>query len=192
MQFYQVQFRAVAFVLAETIFRKTRAEVAHNRIASDFRDHRRRGDAEAVAIAIDDRGLGEGKGKDRQAVDENVLRLKGEGGDGRPHRLVGRAQDIDRVDLDRINDPYRPCDSRVGDEFAIDFFALLRQKLFRIVQLPVPEFFRENNRGGYDRPRERATSRFVDPCDGRNTERPQFAFMPEAATPIHRRKLLKV
>ena len=67
--------------------------------------------------------------KDRQAVDENVLRLKGEGGDGRPHRLVGRAQDIDRVDLDRINDAYRPCDSRVGDEFAIDFFAFLRQQL---------------------------------------------------------------
>lgn len=150
MQFYQVQFRAVAFVLAETIFRKTGAEVAHNRIASDFRDHRGRRDAEAVAIAIDDCGLRERKGKDRQAVDENVLRLKSEGGDGRAHRLVGRAQDVDRVDLDRIDDADRPRDGGVRDEFAINFLALLRQKLFRIVQLPVLELFRKNNRCGYD------------------------------------------
>ena len=100
MQFDQMQFRAVAFVLAETIFRKTRAEVAHNRIASDFRDHGGRGDAEAVAIAIDERRLRQRKGKDWQAVDENVLRLKGEGRDGRAHRLMGRTQDVDRIDLD--------------------------------------------------------------------------------------------
>ena len=89
MQFNQMQFRAVAFVLAEAILGKTRAEVAHNRIASDFRDHRRRRDAETVAIAIDDRGLRQRKGKDRQAVDENVLRLKGEGGNRRAHRFMG-------------------------------------------------------------------------------------------------------
>ena len=57
MQFYQVQFRAVTFVLAETIFRETRAEVPHNRVAGDFRDDARGGDGEAVAIAIDNRGL---------------------------------------------------------------------------------------------------------------------------------------
>jgi len=150
MQFYQVQFRAVAFVLAETIFRKTRAEVAHNRIASDFRDHGGRRDAEAVAIAIDDRGLRQRKGKHRQAIDENVLRLKGEGGNRRAHRFMGRAQDVDHVDLDGIDDADRPRDGAVRDEIAIDFFAFLRQKLFRIVQLPVPEFLRENNRSGYD------------------------------------------
>jgi hypothetical protein len=186
MQFYQVQFRAVAFVLAETIFRKMRAEVAHNRIASDFRDHGRRRNAEAVAIAIDDRRLRQRKGKDRQAVDENVLRLKGEGGDGRAHRLVGRAQDIDRVDLDGIDDADRPCDGAVRNEIAIDFFAFLRQKLFRIVQFPVPKFFRENNRSGYDRSRERATSRFVDTGDGGDTERAQFAFMSEPTATVHR------
>jgi hypothetical protein len=136
MQFYQVQFRAVAFVLAETIFRKTRAEVAHNRITSDFRDHRGGRDGETVAIAIDNGGLGERKGKDRQAVDENVLRLEGEGGNGRAHRLMGRAQDVDRVDLDRIDDAYCPCDPAVRDEILINLFAFLRQQLFRIVQLP--------------------------------------------------------
>ena len=57
MQFNQVQFRAVAFVLAEAILRETRAEVAHNRVARHFRDHTRGRDGEAVAIAVDDGGL---------------------------------------------------------------------------------------------------------------------------------------
>jgi hypothetical protein len=186
MQFYQVQFRAVAFMLAEAILRKTRAEVAHNRIARHFRDYGRGRDAETVAIAVDDRGLRQRKGKNREAVDENVLRLKGEGGDGRAHRLVGRAQDVDHVDLDRINDAYRPRDSAVRHEIAINFFAFLRQQLFRIVQLPVPEFLRENYRGGYDRSGEGTTSRFVDAGDTGDTERPEFAFMPETTATVHR------
>ena len=66
MQFNQVQLRAVAFVLAEAISRKTRAEVAHNRVARDFRDHRGGCDAEAVAIAIDDGGLGQRKREDHR------------------------------------------------------------------------------------------------------------------------------
>ena len=100
MQFNKVQFRAVAFVLAETILRKTRTEVAHNRIAGDFRDHGGGRDTEAVAIAIDDRGLRQRKWKNWKAVDENMLRLQGEGGDRRTHRLVGGAEDVDRIDLD--------------------------------------------------------------------------------------------
>jgi hypothetical protein len=54
MQFYQMQFRAVAFVLAKAILRETRAEVAHNRVPRDLRDDARGRDAEAVAIAVDD------------------------------------------------------------------------------------------------------------------------------------------
>src|SRR5438045_5954129 len=73
MQFNEVQFRAVAFVLAEAILRKTRAEVAHNRIARDFRDYARRRDAEAVEIAVDDRRLRKRKGKHRQAIDEHMV-----------------------------------------------------------------------------------------------------------------------
>jgi hypothetical protein len=99
MQFYQVQFRAVPFVLAEAILWKTRAEVPHNRIARDFCDHGGSRDAKTVAIAIDYRRLGERKREYRQTVDENMLRLKREGGEGGPHRLVSRAQDVDDIDL---------------------------------------------------------------------------------------------
>ena len=73
MQFDQMQFRAVAFVLAEAIFGKARTEVAHNRVAGDFGDHTGGGNAEAEAIAIDDRGLWEWEGEDGKAVDENMV-----------------------------------------------------------------------------------------------------------------------
>jgi hypothetical protein len=65
MQFNQVQLRPVTFVLAEAIFRETGAEVAHNRIARDFRDHARSGYGKAVAIAIDDGRLRQRKRKNR-------------------------------------------------------------------------------------------------------------------------------
>jgi hypothetical protein len=188
MQFYQVEFRAVAFVLAEAIFRETRAEVAHNRVPRDFRDHARGGDAEAVAIPVDDRGLREREGEHGEAIDEDVLRLKGQAGNGCAHRLVGRAQNVDRVDLNRIDDANGPRDGVVREELVIDFFTLLRQKLFRIVQLSMPKFLRKNNRRGYDWSRERAAPRFIDARDSGDPESAELAFMPETTTPIHRQQ----
>ena len=76
MQFNQMQFRAVAFVLAEAIFGEARAEVAHNRIARHLRNHTGCGDGEAVAIAIDDGGLRQGKRENGEAVDKHVVRLE--------------------------------------------------------------------------------------------------------------------
>ena len=99
MQFDEVKLRGVAFVLAETILGKTRAKFTHHGIACDFRDHARGRDAQTVAIAIDDRGLGQREGKHRQAIDEDVFGLKGETGEGEPHGFVRGAQDVDVVDL---------------------------------------------------------------------------------------------
>jgi len=69
----------------------------------------------------------------------------------------------------------------------VNLFTTLRKKLFGIVQTPMPEFFWKNNRSGYDRSGEGAATRFVDSGDDRDTERTQFAFMPEATTTIHGR-----
>jgi len=49
-----MQFGAVAFVLAETIFGKTATEVTHHRVAGHFCDYAGGGDGETVAIAVDD------------------------------------------------------------------------------------------------------------------------------------------
>ena len=178
-------------MLAETIFRETRAEVAHNRIARDFRDDARSRDGEAEAIAVDDGGLGQGKRKHWQAVDENVLWLNGETGDGSSHRLVGRAQNINRVDLDRVDDSDGPPNGVVRDEIAENFFAFFREQLFGIVQLPVPKFLRKNDGGGYDWARQGATSRFVNPGNGGDSKGAEFALMPEPTATVHRAKILK-
>jgi hypothetical protein len=185
MQFNQVQFRAVAFVLAEAIFRKTSAEVAHNRVARDFCDHARRRDAQAEAIAVDDRRLGERKGKNGEPVDEDVIRPQAQRGDGGAHRLVRRAQDIDRIDLDRIDNSDRPRNRGVRRQFVINLFATLGEKLFRIVQPAVLEFFRQDYRGRDHWAGQRASSGFIDAGDRGDTERAQSAFMPETTATIH-------
>jgi len=191
MQFNQVQLSAVAFVLAEAILGKTGAEVPHNRIARDLRDDAGRGNGEAVTVAVDDRGLRQWKWKYRQAVDENVLRLKSETGQREMHRLVGGAQDVDRVDLDGINNADRPGDRAVRHQVVVNGLPLFRKELLRIVQLPVLEFLRENDRRRYDWPGQRATPGFIDPGNRGNAEGAQFAFMPKPATPVHAGKLPK-
>ena len=89
MQFSQVQFRPVAFVLAKAIFGKARAEVAHNRVAGNFGNDTGGGNAEAEAIAIDNCGLRKGKRKNRKAVNEHMVGVAVEAPDGDAHRLVG-------------------------------------------------------------------------------------------------------
>jgi hypothetical protein len=185
MQFNEVKFCPVALVLAEAIFREPSAEVAHNRVARDLRNDARGGDGEAVAIAVDDRGLRQGKGEHRQPIDEDVLRLKSQGSDRDSHRFVGRAQNIDRIDLDRVYDPDRPADCVVRNEIVVNLFAFVGQKLLRIVQLSVPEFFREDDGCRYDWTRQRATPRFVDARDRGDAKGAELSFMPESAAAIH-------
>ena len=142
MQFYQVQLGAVALVLAEAILRETRAEVPHNRVARDLRDDARGRDAEAVAIAVDDRGLGQGEGKHGQAIDERMLGRPGQSFQRGAHRFVGGAEDIDRIDLDRVDYADSPENGAVRREIPVNLFALLWQELLGIVQPAVFEFFR--------------------------------------------------
>ena len=87
----EVQLGAVSFVLAETVFREASAEFAHHHVTRDLRDHARRGDAEAVAVAVDDGGLREREGEHRQSVDQRVVRLRGESGDCFAHRAFLRS-----------------------------------------------------------------------------------------------------
>ncbi len=71
-----MQLGAVALVLTKAILGETRTEFTHHHIARDFRDHTRGRDAEAEAIAIDDRGLRQREWKHRQTVDERVIGLR--------------------------------------------------------------------------------------------------------------------
>jgi hypothetical protein len=185
MQFNQVQFRAVAFVLAEAIFGKARAEVAHNRVAGDLGNHTGGGNAEAEAIAIDNCSLRKRKRENRQAVDEHMIRPEAQGCDGDAHGFVRRAQDIERVDLNGIDNSDRPRDRAVADQLVINLFAPLGEKLLGVVQPAMPEFFGENHRGRYDRAGQRTPARFVDAGDRRDTKSAQSAFMPETTATVH-------
>ncbi len=185
MQFYQVQFRAVAFVLAEAILRKARAEVAHNRVARDFGNHAGRGNAQAEAIAIDNCGLRQRKGENGQTVDEHMVGAEAQGFEGDAHRFVRRSKDIDRIDLNRIDNSDRPRDCAVADQFVINLFASLGEKLLGVVQPAMPELFGENDRGRYDGTGERTPARLINAGDRRDTKRAQSAFMPETTATVH-------
>jgi hypothetical protein len=104
---------------------------------------------------------------------------------------VGRSENVNRVDLNGIDDADGPRDRVVGGEIVVNFFAFLRQQLLRIIQLPVPEFFRKDDGRRHDGTRERAATGLINACDRGNSERAQFAFVPESAAAIHPGKILK-
>lgn len=165
-----MQFRAVALVLAEAILGKAGAEVAHDRVAGDFGNDTGGGNGEAEAIAVDDGRLGKGKRKNGKAIDEHMVGLKAERFDGGAHRLVSGAENIDRINLQRIDDSNGPGDGLVGDQFVIDFFTAFGEKLFRIVELAMAKFFGEDYCGRYDGACERAAARLIDAGDRGDAE----------------------
>ena len=118
-----MQFCSVTFVLAETILRELRAKVTHDPVARDLRDHACRCDAQTDAIAIDDCGLRKWKRNYRQTINQNVVGRFEQRFNREAHRTVARAQNVNPVDLNRIDNSDGPSDIRIRNEFAIDFFA---------------------------------------------------------------------
>jgi ABC-type phosphate transport system auxiliary subunit len=147
-----MQFCSVTFVLAEAILRKLRAKVTHDPVACDLGDHTCRSDAQTDAIAIDNCRLRKWKRNDRQTVNQNVLRRLEQRFNRQAHRAVARAQDVNPVDLNRIDDAYSPSDFGIRNQLAIDFFAQFRRELFGIVQATMAKFFGKNRRSGNNRP----------------------------------------
>jgi hypothetical protein len=96
--------------------------------------------------------------------------LEAERLDGGTHRLVSGAENIDRINLERIDDSNGPGDCLVVDQFVIDFFTAFGEKLFGVVELAMAKFFGEDHCGGYDGAGERATARFIDACDRGDTK----------------------
>ena len=179
MQFYQVQFRAVAFVLAEAIFGKTRAEVAHNRVAGDLGDHTGGRDAEAEAVAIDDGGLRKRKRENRKPVDQNMVGLQPQGVDREPHRLVRGAQDVDRINRRGVLNGHGPANMGCASDALEKRRPKFRRKSLRIRQsVESPEL--EENDGGSDYGTgERSATGLVDASDKKSAPLMERAFMPK-------------
>jgi hypothetical protein len=99
---------AVTFMLAKAILRKVGAEVTHHSVPRNFRNHTGSGDGKAKAIAIDNGGLGNWKRDNGQSINQYVVGYTCEGCNGLAHRSVRGAQNIDAVDLHRIDNTDRP------------------------------------------------------------------------------------
>ena len=105
-----MQFSAVAFVLAKAIFGKTRAKVTHHPVARNLGDHAGGGDAQTVAIAVDDGRLRKWEWKNGKTVDQDVVWRHRKRRESDAHRLMRCAQNIDPVDFDVIDNANGPGD----------------------------------------------------------------------------------
>jgi hypothetical protein len=133
MEFQEMDLSAVTFMLAEAILWKMGAEVTHHSVTGNFGDHTGSGDGKTQAIPIDNSRLGNWKRNHGQAINQHVVRRAGEGGNGRAHRSVRGAQNIDSVDLHGIDNADRPVEVGVRDQVVINFFAQVRRELLGIV-----------------------------------------------------------
>ena len=121
MELQEMQFGAVAFMLAERILRKLPAKVTHHSVACDLGDHASGSDAQANAITINDGRLRKWKWDHRQTIDQNMIGLVHQRFDGKAHGFMARTQNVDPIDLDGIDNADSPSDFRISDQFAIDF-----------------------------------------------------------------------
>src|SRR5947209_3982194 len=136
MESGEMKLGAVALVLVETILRKFRAEVTHDSIPRDFGDHTGGRDRQTIAIAVDDCSLRKWKWKYGKTIDQHVLRRGGERGQRDPHGFVGRAQDVNPINLEMIDHADGPRDFRIRNQLIVNFVAAFRRKLFGVVQFP--------------------------------------------------------
>jgi hypothetical protein len=185
MQFGEMQLRAVAFVLAEAILRETGAEVTHHLVTRHLCDHARGGDRQTDAVAVNDRRLRKWKRKHGQAVNEDVLSRRIDCGDGRAHRLVRSAENVDPIDFSMVDYPDCPDHIAVSCKIDINFFPQLRRELFGVVQLPVPKILRKKDGRGDNPPGERATTGLINAGDTNHADGAQFLFVTKAAPAIH-------
>src|SRR6266705_4842778 len=118
MELQQMQFSSVAFVLAEAILGELSAKVTHQPVARDLGDDAGGSDAQADAITVDDSRLRKWKRYHRQTVDQRVIGRFDQGFDRQAHGAVARAQNVDPIDLDGINNPDSPSEFGISDQFA--------------------------------------------------------------------------
>jgi len=95
------------------------------------------------------------------------------------------SQNVDAIDLDRIDYADRPSDVGIGHQLRVNFLTQFRGKLFGIVQATMTKFFGQNNGGSDNRTRESTTPCFVNSGDLRNAGGAQFFLVTKSAPPAH-------
>jgi hypothetical protein len=185
MKLEQMQFSSVTFVLIKTILWELSAKVTHDPVTRNLGDHAGGSDAHADAIAIDDGCLRKWKRNHGQPINQDVIGRVDYCFDREAHGAMARAQNVDPIDFDGINDTNSPSDFGISRQFAIDFLAQFGQELFGIIQAAMTEFFGKNYRGGHHWTGQGAATGFVNPGNARNPGGPQFLFVTKSAAPVH-------
>ena len=180
-----MQFSSVTFVLVEAILRELRAKVTHHSVARYLGDHAGSSDAQANTVAIDDGSLRERKGNDRQPIYQDVIRRVHQGCDRQAHRSMTRSQDVNAIDLYRIDDANCPSDFGIEHQIRVNFLAQFGCKLFGIVQPTMTKFFRKDNCSGDNRTRQCPATSFINPSNPRNASCAQFFLVTKSASPAH-------
>jgi len=104
---------------------------------------------------------------------------------GCPHGAMAGAQNVDAIDLQRINNAHRPLQLGVGRQFLINLLPQIRRELFGIVQPAMTEIFRQNYSRSDDRAGQGSAAGFVNPGNARDPGGAQFLFVAKSATAAH-------
>ena len=180
-----MQLGSVTFVLAEAILRELDAKVTHHPVARYLGDHAGSSDAQTDAVAINNRSLRKRKRNDGQPIDQDVLRRIDQSRDRQAHRSMARAQNIDAIDLDGIDNANGRSDFGVGHELRINFLPQVRRELLGIVQTTMTEFFRKNYCSSHNRTRQRPPTNLINPGNPRDAGGAQFFLVTKSASPAH-------
>jgi len=96
-----------------------------------------------------------------------------------------RAQNVDAINHDGIDNADRPSDFGIGHQIGINLLAQFRWQLFGIVEATMMKFLRQNDSGSNNRTRESTTPGFVNSRDLRNAGGTQFFLVTKSASPAH-------
>ena len=180
-----MQLGSVTFVLAEAILRELDAKVTHHPVARYLGDHAGSSDAQTDAVAVDDGRLRNRERNDGQSIDQDVLRRIDQSRDRQAHRSMARAQNIDAIDLDGIDNANGRSDFGVGHELRINFLPQVRRELLGIVQTTMTEFFRKNYCSSHNRTRQRPSTNLINPGNPRDAGSAEFFLITKSAAPAH-------
>jgi hypothetical protein len=164
-EFGKVFARWVAFMLGKTILRVEPIALEHDAVTLDFGNNAGRRDAEAYAIAADQRGLRAWKTRDGKAIDEGM------GGAGRKllnhcaHPGVRGTEDIEAVNFLRGDYDAGPANFGTGRNLGIESLARGGGKFFGVIEAAQNKILWKNDCAYNDRASERPTTGFVDTCD---------------------------
>ena len=154
---------SVPAVTGKSVFRKSEIQRLHDTIPVDLGKDTGGGNGEAVGITFDNPLRGNRKIRHRQAVDESVVRGRGEGPDRTGHGEMGGPENVQGIDLRDAG--FRDPETQPGaglDSFGQVAAADVAQGL-GVIDPEIAEPVGENHGGGHHRTGQRPPPGFIDP-----------------------------